>query len=96
MRFEELTKKMQKGLLNRTRKNLVVGTVVLCALLLGIAALISAIGHNMWILAVFPVLVAVVGIVNLFMELSSPSNCLDKSVKNADYSFSTPSASEPD
>jgi type IV secretory pathway TrbD component len=96
MRFEELTKKMQKGLLNRTRKNLVVGTVVLCALLLGIAALISAIGHNMWILAVFPVLVAVVGIVNLFMELSSPSNCMDESVRNADYSFSTPSASEPD
>lgn len=96
MRFEELTKKMQKGLLSRTRKNLVVGTVVLCALLLGIAALISAIGHNMWILAVFPVLVAVVGIVNLFMELSSSSNCMDESVKNADYSSSTPSASEPD
>lgn len=96
MKFEELPKEMQKGLLKGTRKTLVISTIIICAFFLGIAALIASIGHNMWILAFFPILVAIVGIVNLFIELKAPSNWLDKSVKNADYSFSNSSVSESD
>lgn len=94
MKFEELPEKMQKGLLKGTRKTLVISTIIICAFFLGIAALIASFGHNMWVLAIFPLLVAVVGIVNLFIELKAPSNWVERSVKNAEYSFSTPSASE--
>ncbi|MBO7583089.1 MAG: hypothetical protein J6X11_09840 [Treponema sp.] len=93
MKFEELPLEMQKGLLSRTRKNLVIGSVVFSAILFGIAALIASIGHNMWVIAVFPALVAIVGIVNLFMELKAPSNSLDKVIRSADYS-SAPFESE--
>lgn len=96
MKFEELPEKMQKGLLKGTRKTLVISTIIICVFFLGIAALIALIGYNMWVLAIFPFLVAVAGIVNLFMELKAPSNWVERSVKNADYSFSTPSASESD
>ena len=96
MKFEELPEKMQKGLLKGTRKSLVISTIIICAFFLGIAALIASIGYNMWVLAIFPFLVAVAGIVNLFMELKAPSNWAERSVKNADYSFSTPSVSESD
>lgn len=87
MRFEELPKKMQNGLLKGTRKNLVVGTLVFAAIFFGIAALIASTGHNMWVIAIFPALVGVVGLINLFMELKAPFNCLDKSIKTADYSL---------
>ena len=74
MKFEELPEKMQKGLLKGTGKTLVISTIIICAFFLGIAALIASFGHNMWVLAIFPLLVAVVGIVNLFIELKAPSN----------------------
>ena len=94
MKFEELPVKMQKGLLKGTRKTLVISTIIICTFFMGIAALIASIGHNMWVLAIFPALVAVIGLLNLFTELNSSSNSLDNSIKNADYSFSNSSASE--
>lgn len=93
MKFEELPKEMQKGLLKGTRKKLVIGTLIFVTIFLGIAALITSIGHNMWVIALFPTLVAVVGIINFFIELNAPSNFLDKSIKSADYSLH-PSESE--
>lgn len=95
MKFDELPEKTQEKLLKTARKSLVIRTVILAAFFLAIAALIASVGYNMWVIAIFPALVAVIGIINLFMELKSPDDTLYKRIKSADYPSSF-SASESD
>ena len=95
MKFNELSKNIQTGLLKDSRKSLVVSNIVVCAFFLILSAVLFFIGHGFWIFALFTGLMALFSFANLFMELKSPKeNSMENLIKSADYSLKSPSASE--